>query len=49
MEDQYSNIQEGDAKFNIDDEPIQASISDMTAYFNGYFLKRAVNELTPKS
>ena len=30
----YSNPQEGDADFSKDDDPIQASIADLTGYFD---------------
>ena len=44
IEDSYSNPQEGDAEFNRYDDPIQASIADLIAYFDGKLLKIAVNE-----
>ena len=37
IEDSYSNSQESDANFNRDDDPIQAYIADLTAYFNNIF------------
>ena len=35
--------------FNRYDDPIQASINDLNAYFDERLLKRAVNEKTKKS
>ena len=48
-EDSYSNPKEGDSGFNKYNDPIQASIAYLTAYFYEKFLKREFNEQSTRS
>ena len=49
IEYKYSNLQEGDADFNRDYDPIQDSISGLTACFDEKFLKREFNQRNKRS